>query len=177
MSTEEESGMTSPHLALWPTDTAQRFHRSEASAVVGSGDETWKRAAADILRWKVKTRSGFSVDDEHPVSEGAEPTITARAVGISVREPVRVVSVVDTEDRVGFAYRTLPGHPVAGEEAFIVHRDGEHVVITVRSLTRASPRLPWRQLFPCCESPKSSCAAGTSGRSGSRDSPSARLPA
>jgi uncharacterized protein (UPF0548 family) len=39
-----------------------------------------------------------------------------------VREPVRVVAVADLPDRRGFAYDTLPGHPVTGEEAFIAHR-------------------------------------------------------
>jgi uncharacterized protein (UPF0548 family) len=59
-----------------------------------------------------------------------------------------VVSVVDIPDRCGFAYGTRPGHPVTGEEAFIVHRDGGgDVWFTQRSLTQ--PGLgPWRLAFP-----------------------------
>ncbi|SLM92603.1 MULTISPECIES: DUF1990 family protein [Brevibacterium] len=140
--------MTVPHLAVWPPDPSTRLHRSEVSAVIGSGDETWKRAAADLLRWKVKTRSGFRVDDDQPVTPGTELIVTARVLGITVREPIRVEHVVESEDRVGFSYRTLPGHPVSGEEAFIVHREGEDVILTIRSLTGPSPRLPWRPLFP-----------------------------
>jgi uncharacterized protein (UPF0548 family) len=42
----------------------------------------------------------------------------------------------------------LEGHPVSGEEAFVVHRDAEgHVWLTLRSITRA-PRGRWRPLFP-----------------------------
>lgn len=140
--------MTTPHLAEWPPDDSMRFRRSEASAVIGSGDATWQRAAADLLRWKVKTRSGFRVEDDRPVTPGDELIVTARVLGITVREPIRVEDVVAHTDRVGFSYRTLPGHPVSGEEAFIVHRDGDDVTLTIRSLTGPSPRLPWRPLFP-----------------------------
>lgn len=140
--------MTTPHLADWPPDDSERLRRSEVSAVVGSGDEKWQRAAADVLRWKVKTRSGFRVEDDRPVTPGTELIVTARVLGITIKEPVRVDQVVETADRVGFSYRTLPGHPVSGEEAFIVHRDGEQTVFTVRSLTGPSPRQPWRLLFP-----------------------------
>lgn len=64
-------------------------------------------------------------------------------------EPIEVVAVVDEPDRVGFAYGTLVGHPVSGEEAVIVHRDeAERVWLTLRSLTRAAPSGPWRLAFP-----------------------------
>ncbi|WP_434318167.1 DUF1990 family protein [Leifsonia sp. P73] len=72
-----------------------------------------------------------------------------RVLGVTVVEPVEVVAVVEEDDRVGFAYRTLPGHPVDGEEAFVVHRDtGGDIVLTVRSLTRPAPQQPWRILHP-----------------------------
>ena len=71
----------------------------------------------------------------------------AHAFGLSVREPVEVVAVVQQPDRVGFAYRTLPGHPVSGEEAFIAHRAGDAVVLTIRSLTRPGDRPRWRAAY------------------------------
>jgi uncharacterized protein (UPF0548 family) len=42
----------------------------------------------------------------------------------------------------------MPGHPVSGEEAFIVHRRGDEVHLTVRSLTRPASPQPWRALYP-----------------------------
>lgn len=140
--------MTDPHLPLWPADESSSFRRSEVSRRIGAGDALWDRASRDVLRWTVKTRSGFDVPDAEPVTPGARLTITARVLGIAVHEPIRVVSVVVTASRVGFAYRTLPGHPVTGEEAFIVHREGEDVFLTVRSLTRPAPQQPWRSLHP-----------------------------
>ena len=56
--------------------------------------------------------------------------------------------MIDEPDRKGYAYGTLEGHPVCGEEAFIVSRreDGS-VWFTIRSLTGMS-RGKWRLLYP-----------------------------
>ena len=139
--------MTSPELRDWPS-SGRGYRRSEVSAVVGSGDAVWERATRDVLRWRVKTASGFAVDSTGPVSQGDRVVVTARLLAVTVVEPVEVVAVVTELDRVGFAYRTMPGHPVSGEEAFIVHRRGDEVRLTVRSLTRAAPQQPWRVLYP-----------------------------
>ncbi|WP_461186834.1 DUF1990 family protein [Arthrobacter sp. Z4-13] len=115
---------------------------------VGSGDAVWQRAIHEVLHWKVKTQSGFVVDSLGPVSPGEHVVVTARLLGLTVVEPVEVVDVVQEPGRCGFSYRTLPGHPVDGEEAFFVYRRGDEVHLTIRSLTRAAPRQPWRLLFP-----------------------------
>lgn len=139
--------MTSPELRDWPS-TARGYRRSDVSAVVGRGATVWDRATRDVLLWRVKTASGFEVDSTESVSPGDRVIVTARFLKMTVVEPVEVVAVVREFDRVGFAYRTLPGHPVCGEEAFIVHRHGDEVRLTVRSLTRAAPQQPWRTLYP-----------------------------
>lgn len=139
--------MTSPHLEQW-TPGWIGFRRSETTVFLGTSQAVWSRVSADVLSWKVKTASGFSVDDADPVRPGARLVVTAHLLGLTVVEPVQVVSVVKDPLRVGFSYRTLPGHPVEGEEAFIVHRRGDEVFLTIRSLTRAAPQQPWKLLFP-----------------------------
>ncbi|WP_026555015.1 DUF1990 family protein [Arthrobacter sp. 35W] len=139
--------MTSPDLQTWPASDGSH-RRSEVSAVVGSGDADWDRAAREVLRWRVKTASGFAVEPAGPVSLGGLATVTVRVFGVAIVEPVQVTAVIEKPDWVGFSYKTLPGHPVSGEEAFIVHRDGEEVRLTIRSLTRAAPQQPWRALYP-----------------------------
>ncbi len=76
-------------------------------------------------------------NDDLRVVPGQARVLAARLGPCALREPVRVVAVVDEPHRRGFAYGTRTGHPVSGEEAFIVHRtaDGE-VWLTLRSLTR-----------------------------------------
>ncbi len=143
---------THPALADWPNASHPGFRRAEVSTRIGRGDATWARATRDVLSWSVKTRSGFLVDSPGPVAVGDRPVIRARALGISVTEPVEVVAVVNEPTRVGFAYRTLPGHPVLGEEAFIVSREDTSeaagITFTARSLTAPAPHQPWRILHP-----------------------------
>lgn len=139
--------MTTPSLFPWPASESG-YRRSEQTAVIGYGDRVWERATNDVLRWRVKTASGFTVDSPGPVAVSDRIIVTARVAGVEIKEPVEVVAVVTEPNRVGFAYRTLPGHPVNGEEAFIVHRHGDVVLLTVRSLTSAAPQQPWRALYP-----------------------------
>ena len=139
--------MTHPGDPVW-REEGRGFRRWERTAVLGAGEDVWRWAAAEVLRWGVKTRSGFSVTPNTEVSRGSRPIILAHPFGLSIREPVEVVDVVEEAGRVGFAYRTLAGHPVSGEEAFIVHRDGDTVMLTIRSLTRPASALSWRLLYP-----------------------------
>ncbi|MFF2083476.1 DUF1990 family protein [Nocardia sp. NPDC058176] len=146
------AGATTPGEAHWG-ESAPEFRRFEQTVVLGRGDETWARVRAAVLEWEIKRRSGFrvlprggagqlvAVDSEYRIVAGWGP--------VTVHEPVRVVAVVDTADRCGFAYGTLPGHPVSGEEAFVVHRAADGTVsLTLRSLTRAAPDGLWRRAFP-----------------------------
>jgi len=109
----------------------------------------WADAASEVLSWGIKRRSGFRVSPANTVVEGSVYQITASWGPFAVHEPVQVVAVVEYPDRCGFAYGTSWGHPVSGEEAFIVHRspDGA-VILTLRSLTRPAPTGLWRPAFP-----------------------------
>lgn len=67
---------------------------------------------------------------------------------LSFREPVRVVLVIDEPARRGFAYGTLPGHPLRGEESFVVeHRADDAVCLTIRSVSRPA-NAGWWLLTP-----------------------------
>ncbi|MGN6124983.1 MAG: DUF1990 family protein [Humibacter sp.] len=138
---------TRPADAVW-REPSPGFRRWERSTVLGDGPEVWEWASTQVLRWGVKTRSGFSVAPATTVTAGSRPVIVAHPFGLSVREPVEVVEVVELPDRVGFTYRTLSGHPISGEEAFIVHRNSGVVTLTIRSLTRPGHQLHWKLLYP-----------------------------
>ena len=120
-----------------------------ASHVIGDGAECGERASADLLSWAVKSRSGFSLAPGTPAPvPGQELTIIAHLGPLRVPEPVQVVEVVRSTGRAALSYTTRRGHPVRGEEAFILHltREGA-VVLTVRSVTAAAPG--WRRaLYP-----------------------------
>lgn len=91
-----------------------------------------------VMTWGVKTRAGFRVT-EGEVAPGAEFTVRLGPV----REPVRVTWV--TEE--GFGYETLEGHPLSGEEAFLVETGSDGRVWFVnRSVSR--PVGGWRAVAP-----------------------------
>jgi uncharacterized protein (UPF0548 family) len=128
------------------------FRVYERSVFLGTGESVWRDASTAVMAWGVKTRSGFGVQaadgGDVGVRLGVEYTLLARIGPVTVREPVCVVTVVETDDRCGFAYGTGVGHPVSGEEAFVVWRDVQgQVWLTLRSLTRPSTGA-WRALFP-----------------------------
>lgn len=147
MGSDEGTARTDPASAVWGP-TAPTHRRYERRSAAGTGEAAWERASRSVLRWGVKTRSGFSVPDDAEVQPGRRLEVRFRIGPVVVREPVEVVAVVRTDDRVGFAYRTLPGHPVDGEESFIVSREGDSVWLTLRSLTRPSTTRAWALVFP-----------------------------
>jgi len=113
------------------------YRAAERSVRLSS--ELWEFGAGEVLRWGVKTRSGFTVESKGPVRTGQRLWLIAHVGPLRIREPVQVVAVIDEPDRKGFAYGTLTGHPVSGEEAFLIERrpDGS-VWLSVRSITRPS---------------------------------------
>ena len=137
------------------------FRPLERRARIGHGEERWRFAVLQVLSWGVKRRSGFHV---RPIASGAgagrdrafspdgvelvHPGDTAVLRFGPLLEPVRVVYVVDEPDRQGFGYGTLEGHPLRGEESFVVerHPDGS-VWLVVRSFSRPSTRV-WTVLCP-----------------------------
>ena len=64
----------------------------------------------------------FAPDGTPLLTAGTTATLTMHAFGRTVEAPVRVVSIIDEPDRKGFAYGTLDGHPLSGEESFVVER-------------------------------------------------------
>lgn len=144
-------GATCPADELWGA-RAPGFRSHERTILLGRGQSCWEAAATAVTAWRVKTRSGFTVralcGGSIRVQEGVDYELLATLGPWSLREPVRVVAVVEEATRCGFAYGTRRGHPVSGEEAFIVHRTSDGAVwLTLRSLTRASPGR-WRLAFP-----------------------------
>jgi len=143
-------GATMPAAERWLPPEGWRAYEHTVS--LGSGNDLWNAASSAVLAWGVKTRSGFAVepslDPGRGATQGERYWLVARVGPVRVREPVEIITTVSTDDRAALAYGTLDGHPVSGEEAFIVHRDDAgNVSLTLRSLTRAG-RGPWRALFP-----------------------------
>ena len=113
----------------------------ERRTPLGSGDAVRDRALAIVLSWGVKTRAGFRVNPTtEAVQVGEEYTITLGPI----REPVRV----EWLDAAGFGYATQHGHPLSGEEAFLVVQDSTGIVTFVNRSVSRPASLGWCLLSP-----------------------------
>jgi uncharacterized protein (UPF0548 family) len=146
-------GATSVAASATSRPTGYRLY--ERTVRIGAGSTRWEFASTAVLHWGVKTRSGFTVLAENrAIGEPLAVQVDQRYWLIAhfgpfrIREPIEVVAVIDEPNRAGFAYGTLAGHPVSGEEAFIVdrHADGS-VSFTLRSVSRRSTGI-WRSAYP-----------------------------
>lgn len=109
------------------------FHRLDEEAVVGRGEADYRRAAETLMTWRMHAGAGLRVAAGSPRAHvGA--VVLCRLGPLKI--PCRVVWVVDEPARTGFAYGTLPGHPEAGEESFVVHLDGDVVRLAVSAYSR-----------------------------------------
>jgi uncharacterized protein (UPF0548 family) len=116
------------------------YHHGRLRERIGHGRKTFEAAADALMTWQVQRRAGVSVESRSErAHEGAEVT---NGIGIGpfrLRAPCRVVWTVQEENRVGFAYGTLVGHPECGEESLVVEID-EHadVWFTIVVFSRAA---------------------------------------
>lgn len=100
-------------------------------------------AVAELVSsWEFKRRAGFETPTAAPVP-GEEGVLVKQLFGVRFAEPVRVVWA----DGRGFGYETMPGHPLYGEESFILGEDG---VFTARSVSRPATRA-WRLANPALQ--------------------------
>jgi uncharacterized protein (UPF0548 family) len=137
----QETAFTYPEVGATATGFPPGYRQFARSRIL-SGTE-FEDAGALLMAWQAHERAGLRVAAS---SERAEPgVVVLMQLGIgrvALRIPCRVVYVIDEPNRIGFAYGTLPGHPVAGEELFVVQRDGVgQVAFTVSAFSRPATTL------------------------------------
>ncbi|MCZ6782517.1 MAG: DUF1990 domain-containing protein [Proteobacteria bacterium] len=91
---------------------------------LGAGAELYRRARACITDWAMFRLPWVELCwPGAPLRVGTTVGVLARALGLWVLNPCRIVYLVDEEGdpaRFGFAYGTLPDHAARGEELFQV---------------------------------------------------------
>src|ERR1700756_2367953 len=112
--------VTYAHLGATSGRLPDAYHHVTASARVGSGRPRFDEAADRLMRWGMLRGAGAHVTASTEVAQAGSVVV----VGLGpVRAPCRVVYVIDEDNRRGFAYGTLRGHPESGEELFAVRYD------------------------------------------------------
>ncbi|MEO8694580.1 MAG: DUF1990 domain-containing protein [Acidimicrobiales bacterium] len=123
------------------------YRRDSWTAVLGRGDAVFTRARNALRAWSMHTGSGFVVLAEGPPTVGAVVALCAPLPVGFIEATCRVVEVVDTIDRYGFAYGTLATHPERGEESFSVKRREEGSVV-FEIVVVSQPRNPLARACP-----------------------------
>jgi uncharacterized protein (UPF0548 family) len=114
------------------------YSHTERRAVVGSGQRAWDGAVAGLFAWAAQRGAGLRVHATGPA--GAPGTVVVLRAGLpwlGYDIPCRVVWTRVDGPVQGYAYGTLPGHPVSGEECFLlgVTANGD-VEFTLRAFSR-----------------------------------------
>ena len=97
------------------------YHHLRHAALIGHERQTFDTAVDALMRWQMHRRAGMRVVTE--AAEAAPGVTVATRIGLgplSIAGRCRVVWAERTPHRSGFAYGTLAGHPVRGEEAFVL---------------------------------------------------------
>jgi uncharacterized protein (UPF0548 family) len=100
------------------------YHHLRYQRLIGTGQAAFEAAGTYVLSWGTHRGVGFGLRATSPrVEEGATVAFRIGRGPLGLSASCRVVWTVDTADRRGFGYSTLPGHPETGEEAFVVSTD------------------------------------------------------
>lgn len=119
------------------------YHHVRLSAPIGSGRARFEGAADAVMRYGMLRGAGLRVT----------ATTDVAAVGTDVlgklgpfAAPCRVVYVVDELNRRGFAYGSLPGHAVSGEEMFGVRFEPADESVHAEVVAFSTPATWWSQI-------------------------------
>ncbi len=105
------------------------FHHDRYELELGSGADVFARAVTGLQNWEAHRIAGVRVfSDAQEIQTGATVIVTIGTPLLALAAPCRIVSVIDGQNRWGFAYGTLPGHPEQGEEAFVVSIEADETV-------------------------------------------------
>jgi uncharacterized protein (UPF0548 family) len=107
-------------------------------AHLGAGTAVMTSAAQALLSWRMHEAMGVRVEASAPRAAAGVTVLTRPGLGpLRVAAPCRVTWAEETPRRAGFSYGTMPGHPLCGEEAFVVTLDPDNRVwFDVRSFSR-----------------------------------------
>lgn len=96
---------------------------------VGTGAEAFAGAAEAVLTWRMHEAMGVPVAASASRAAPGVTVTTRPGLGpLRMHAPCVVVWAEEGERRAGFGYGTVFGHPLVGEEAFVVTLDGDGAV-------------------------------------------------
>ena len=110
---------------------------------IGQGRDRFEQAAGAVMRYAMLRGAGLTVSATTEVAEVGTDVLGRLGPFVA---PCRVVYVIDEPNRRGFAYGSLPGHAVAGEEMFGVRYDPADGAVYSEVVAFSRPAAWWSRL-------------------------------
>lgn len=140
-------------LAAWPFtypeqgatagDLPVGYRHVRASRRIGYGRRRFEEASRAVMRYGMLRGAGLRVDATTAVAAPGSDVLGRLGPFLA---PCRVVYVVDEPNRRGFAYGSLPGHAVRGEEMFAVRFDPGDDGVYAEVAAFSQPATWWSRL-------------------------------
>lgn len=137
------ASFTYPQQGATAGDMPDGYRHVRASRRVGYGRQRFEQAADAVMRYGMLRGAGLRVDASAEIAAPGADVLGRLGPFLA---PCRVVYVIDEPNRRGFAYGSLPGHAVQGEEMFAARFDprDESVYAEVAAFSR--PATWWSRL-------------------------------
>jgi uncharacterized protein (UPF0548 family) len=145
MDLRELSGLafTYPEVGATASTLPSGYRHVRRERRIGSGRDRFDQAAAAVMRYGMLRGAGLRVSATTEVAQVGTDVLGRLG---PFRAPCRVVYVVDEPDRRGFAYGSLPGHAVSGEEMFGVRYDPADDAVYSEVVAFSRPATWWSRL-------------------------------
>ena len=119
------------------------YRHVRASRRIGTGRDRFERAAEAVMRYGMLRGAGVRVSASAEIARPGADVLGRLGPFLA---PCRVVYVIDEPDRRGFAYGSLPGHAVRGEEMFAVRYDPADGGVYAEVAAFSRPATWWSRL-------------------------------
>lgn len=119
------------------------YSHVQMSRRIGTGRARFDQAAEKVMRYGMLRGAGLAVSASTDAAKVGS-SVLGRLGPFTI--PCRVVYVIDEPNRRGFAYGTLPGHAVQGEEMFGVRYDPADGAVYSEVAAFSRPAAWWSRL-------------------------------
>ena len=138
------SGWSYDHVGGTVGDLPDGYTHDVRSGVVGRAVPNDTEAAWELAKSRLRAWAQFDIPwvrmyrKDTPIAEGEVVAFASRQLGLWALNVCRIVYVIDESHRFGFAYGTLEGHAVSGEECFLLSRSegSDEIRFEVRKFSR-----------------------------------------
>jgi uncharacterized protein (UPF0548 family) len=119
----------------WLDDPPAGTHWVRVGTTLRSGIGLAEAAQA-LLCWDLHRSAGLRIAADGPARVGGTVICGYGISPILTLAPCRVIELIETPQRVGFTYATLPGHPEIGVERFTMSIVGDTVQFDLQAVSR-----------------------------------------